>query len=186
MKLIVGLGNPGLKYQTTRHNIGFMIIDSIADKFGASFTKDKKLLCQSVKLNIDGVSCLLLKPQSFMNLSGHVVKKTVDYYKINIDNLLVVHDDMDLPIGVVRFREKGGHGGHNGLKSLITCLNTQDFARLKIGIGRPNIISDVNKSEIISNWVLGSLSASDCEKITKDSLPIADEYTKKFLEDQLN
>jgi PTH1 family peptidyl-tRNA hydrolase len=134
--LIVGLGNPGREYAQTRHNIGFRCVDAIAAAHGLAFTKR-----QSKALVADGLinarRVLLVKPQTYMNLSGEAVRGLLDFYKIPLEDLLAISDDMDLPIGTLRIREKGGAGGQKGLKSLIEHLGTRDFARMRIGIGRP-------------------------------------------------
>ncbi len=134
--LIVGLGNPGREYAKTRHNIGFRCVDAIAAAAGMTFSRK-----QSKALIADGIiaekKVLLAKPQTYMNLSGESVRSLVAFYKIPLSNLLVISDDMDLPAGTLRIREKGGAGGQKGLKSVIEHLGTQDFARMRIGVGRP-------------------------------------------------
>ena len=134
--LIVGLGNPGREYAKTRHNIGFRCLDAIAAAHGLAFAKR-----QSKAVVADGLivahRVLLVKPQTYMNLSGEAVRGLLDFYKIPLENLLAVSDDLDLPVGTLRIREKGGAGGQKGLKSLIEHLGTRDFARMRIGIGRP-------------------------------------------------
>ena len=134
--LIVGLGNPGRDYENTRHNIGFRCLNVIAAANGMTFAKQ-----QSKALIADGTitdcKVILAKPQTFMNLSGEAVGGLVNFYKLPIQNLLVISDDMDIPVGSLRIREKGGSGGQKGLKSISEHLHTQDFARMRIGIGRP-------------------------------------------------
>ena len=119
MKLVVGLGNPGAKYKGTRHNVGFMTMDEVAyqEKFGEKV--------------------IFMKPLTFMNLSGEAIRPLMNYFKIGIEDLLVVYDDMDLPVGKIRLRQKGSAGGHNGIKSIISCLGTSEFNRIKVGVGRP-------------------------------------------------
>lgn len=131
--LIVGLGNPGRQYEDTRHNVGFMVLDRLAAAAGAVFQSVPKWQCHLAKLPDCGT--LLLKPQAFMNLSGRSVLQVTAYYKCLPENMLVIHDDAALPLGILRFREKGSSGGHNGIKSLLEHLGTDAFARLKIGIG---------------------------------------------------
>jgi len=134
--MIVGLGNPGNLYENTRHNVGFWVIDKIAEKLNVKV--DKKVGKALVQTSFwDGKKVLLVKPQTYMNLSGEAVLELLNYYQDQIEDLLVVHDDLDLPPGQLRFKKGGGTGGHNGLKSIVQCLNSQDFDRLKIGIGRP-------------------------------------------------
>ncbi len=135
-KMIVGLGNPGPRYARNRHNVGFQIVDELAAKHGLSFEKRqfKALIASGV---IDGQRVLLVKPQTFMNLSGEAVQPLAHYYKIDLPDLMVVFDDMDLPLGVIRLRPFGGAGGHNGMKSIIQRLGSNRFPRLRVGIDRP-------------------------------------------------
>ena len=135
MKMIIGLGNPGKEYAQTKHNVGFMVIDAIADELHIAVEKKQ---CQALTQTAtwDGEKILLVKPQTFMNLSGQAVVELLNYYKDRIDDLLVIHDDLDLPPGQLRFKQGGGAGGHNGIKNIIAHLNSNDFDRLKIGIGK--------------------------------------------------
>ena len=136
IKMIVGLGNPGPRYAQNRHNVGFQIVDELAAQHGLSFDKRQfKALIASGR--IDGQRVLLVKPQTYMNLSGEAVQPLVSYYKIELENLMVIFDDMDLPVGVIRLRPFGGAGGHNGMKSIINRLGSNRFPRLRVGIGRP-------------------------------------------------
>ncbi|OPX88676.1 MAG: Peptidyl-tRNA hydrolase [Pelotomaculum sp. PtaB.Bin104] len=136
MKLIVGLGNPGREYAQTRHNIGFMVIDRLALKFKVSVDKKmfKALIGQG---QIDGEKVVLVKPQTYMNLSGEAVSALLNWFKLNVSDLLVIYDDLDLPAGKMRIRSGGGSGGHKGMQSIIQMLGTESFPRLRIGIGRP-------------------------------------------------
>tara|TARA_B100001248_G_C27391928_1_gene462920 strand:- start:1582 stop:2154 length:573 start_codon:yes stop_codon:yes gene_type:complete len=137
MKLIVGLGNPGAEYALNRHNIGFILIDALNESFdGGPFRSEKKALIS--RLNIEGESVLLAKPQTYMNLSGGPTQALMQYYKIPTEDLLVLHDDLDTEFGCYRFQKNRGAGGNNGIKDIHAKLGTQDYARLKIGIGRPN------------------------------------------------
>lgn len=131
--LIIGLGNPGRTYEHTRHNVGFMLLDRLAAIEGSEFQSMARWECEMAKL---GDGNWLVKPQTFMNLSGRAVRLVMSFFKLEPDALLIVFDDASLPLGTLRFREKGSAGGHNGIKSLISHLGTQDFARLKIGIGQ--------------------------------------------------
>ncbi|MCW2277023.1 aminoacyl-tRNA hydrolase [Heliophilum fasciatum] len=136
MKVIVGLGNPGRQYASTRHNIGFMVVDELADRWGcAPFVSRFRGLVTEARM--EGQKVLLLKPETFMNLSGEAVGEAVRFFKVDPKDILVIHDDLDLPPGRLRGREKGRSGGHNGLKSLIAHLGGENFPRLKMGIGRP-------------------------------------------------
>lgn len=137
MKCIVGLGNPGKKYEGTRHNIGFMVIDELASRNQLTLNKSKYDSDYAIEF-IQGEKVMFVKPQSFMNLSGEAVKPLIDYYNIELRNLIVLYDDLDLPTGKIRLRQKGGHGGHNGIRSLINHLGTNDFKRIRLGIGRPS------------------------------------------------
>ncbi len=137
MKLIVGLGNPGKKYADTRHNIGFKVIERAAEKFSISLNERKFKAEYGVGL-VQGEKVLLCKPQTYMNLSGEAVRPLLDYYKIEMDQLLVIYDDLDLPPGKLRLRQKGGAGGHNGMKSIIDHVGSEQFKRIRFGIGRPS------------------------------------------------
>lgn len=135
--LIVGLGNPGPRYAKNRHNVGFQVVDRLATRAGVTFTNHpgKALAC---RVTLAGVPVVLAKPQTFMNLSGGSVAALVHWYHVDpLKNLLVVYDDLDLPLGKIRLRPAGGAGGHKGLSSIIEHLRTQNFARLRVGIGRP-------------------------------------------------
>ncbi|CQR47482.1 Peptidyl-tRNA hydrolase [Paraliobacillus sp. PM-2] len=154
MKCIVGLGNPGKKYEDTRHNIGFMVLDELAtynnwkinkSKFNGLYTMEK----------MEQTKIILLKPQTYMNLSGDSIRPLMDFYKLEVSDILVVYDDLDLPTGKIRLRQKGGHGGHNGIRSIIDHLGTKNFNRLRIGIDRPSghasvidhVLGDFDKSQ---------------------------------------
>ena len=144
MKLIVGLGNIGDKYVFTRHNAGFMLLDSIALNAGLNFQENTKLKSLIAKFISGSETYLLVKPTTFMNLSGEAVRAVVDYYKIRLEDILIVFDDVSLELGKLRFRPTGSDGGHNGIKSVIKHLGTSNISRLKIGIGpQPNIPSEV-------------------------------------------
>ncbi|MGT2712415.1 aminoacyl-tRNA hydrolase [Streptococcus oriscaviae] len=137
VKMIVGLGNPGSKYHETRHNVGFMLIDKIAEREKVTFSNDKIFQADIATTFIDGEKIFLVKPTTFMNESGKAVQALITYYGLDTSDMLVVYDDLDMAVGKVRFRQKGSAGGHNGIKSLIKYLGTQEFDRIKIGIGRP-------------------------------------------------
>ena len=139
MKLVAGLGNIGEKYCFTRHNAGFMVLDKLALDCGFSFKEEKNLKCLFAKQG----EILYIKPTTFMNLSGEALRLVVDYYGIDIKDIIILYDDISLDLGKIRFRASGSDGGHNGIKSVIKHLNTKDFARLKIGIGpQPNVPSE--------------------------------------------
>lgn len=154
MKLIVGLGNPGKEYASTRHNIGFMVLDSYLGDVKWS-NKFNGLYYQT---NINGEKYIFLKPQSYMNLSGGVVRKYADYFKITYKDILVIHDDLDLEVGKIRIKINSSSGGHNGIKDIIACLNTDAFARIKVGVSN-------NKKIDTKDYVLGSFSKRDLDQI---------------------
>lgn len=137
MNIIVGLGNPGEKYDMTRHNIGFMVVDAIAKSCGKEFKLQKKLDALTCKVRWNDDVYLLCKPQTFMNLSGKSVKKVIGYTNSTIEDIVVVYDDKDMDFGKIRFREIGSSGGHNGIKSMIADLVTQEFKRIKCGVKNP-------------------------------------------------
>jgi peptidyl-tRNA hydrolase, PTH1 family len=138
MYIIVGLGNPGKKYEATRHNIGFMAIDQIADKYNISVDKER-MKAYIGEGNINGEKVVLVKPQTYMNLSGEAVGALARWYKVEPEHIITIYDDMDIEVGRIRIRKQGRAGGHNGIKSLIQHLGTENFPRVKLGIGRPNI-----------------------------------------------
>lgn len=174
MKLITGLGNIGDKYCFTRHNAGFMVLDKWALDNNISFKNDSKLKCAISKFNYNGEDILLIKPATFMNLSGEAVRAVMDYYKIDVKDLLVIYDDIALDLGKIRFRPSGSDGGHNGIKSIINHLHTKDFDRLKIGIGpQPNIPSE--------NFVLQNFP-KDCLDELKSVLNKSIEAVEFYLE----
>ena len=152
--LIVGLGNPGAKYKNTRHNVGFQILQSLADKKGVPFKHSSQLVGELAQATIRDKKVFLLQPATYMNLSGEAVKRFVDYYKIPLDHVIVVCDDVALPLGTMRMRTKGSSGGHNGLESIETHLNTQFYARLRIGVGGPG-------NQVLSDYVLGRFSEEE-------------------------
>jgi|SRR5690625_1116577 len=137
MKCIVGLGNPGRKYKRTRHNIGFMVIDELLTRHKWKLNHAKFKGKYSFE-HYNGERIILLQPQTFMNLSGESIRSILNYYNVNINDVMVIYDDLDLPTGKIRLREKGGHGGHNGVRSTIDHLNSKKFKRLRIGVGRPS------------------------------------------------
>lgn len=143
MKLIVGLGNPGKEYEKTRHNSGFMVMDKIAEELKVDIRQEKFKGLYG-KCNVKGESLILLKPQTYMNLSGESVREAMNFFKIDKEDILVIYDDLDLPIGKIRLRTKGSAGGQNGVKNIIQQLGTQEFNRIRIGIGKDPKIPVVN------------------------------------------
>lgn len=171
MKLIVGLGNPGKEYENTRHNIGFMVLDDYANKKNLIFTKSKDGELY-IKTCIENEEVILLKPQKYINLSGEVVIKFVKYYKINIDDILIINDDLDIELGKYKLKYKGSSGGHNGLKNIELHLGTQQYKRLKIGISN-------NKLLDTKDYVLGKLSSDEklkLQTVINISSEIIDDY----------
>lgn len=159
MKLIVGLGNPGKEYEKTRHNVGFMVMDRLSDLMNVSIS-NSKFKGEYVKLKYKGEDVILLKPMTYMNLSGESVIQVMKYFKIDIKDLLVIYDDLDMPVGKLRLRENGSAGGHNGMKSIIAHIGSQSFKRIRVGIDRHPRIKVVD-------YVLGHFS--------KDEQPLIEE-----------
>jgi len=135
--VIVGLGNPGAKYAKTRHNAGFWFLDLLADRSGATFRLQSKFNAEVAKASLNGKDCILVRPATFMNHCGQAVRAVVDYYKTSSDGLLIAYDELDLPPGVARLKQGGGHGGHNGMRDIFRYIREHDFLRLRIGIGHP-------------------------------------------------
>lgn len=157
--IVAGLGNPGPQYQWTRHNAGFLFLDRLAHLENIAITR-KSFSSQAGEWNHQGNRHVLIKPQTFMNLSGKAVMQALQFYKLPLSHLVVVHDELDLPFGTVRLKQGGGHGGHNGLRSIIEQLGKGDFTRLRIGIGRPPHGDTVN-------YVLGSIPPDQMENLSK-------------------
>lgn len=162
MLIIAGLGNPGREYENTRHNAGFMVLDALADKLGADISERKhKALCG--KAVIGGQKVILLKPQTYMNSSGESIRAAADYYKVAPEHILVIYDDISLAPGQLRIRAKGSAGGHNGIKSIIAHLGTQEFPRVKVGIGEKPPRMD------LADYVLGHFSEGE-KRIMADAV----------------
>ena len=159
MKLIVGLGNPGKEYDNTRHNVGFQTIDKFASSLGVFLNKSKfnGLYTETI---IKNEKVILLKPQSYINLSGEVIRRFVDFYKISLDDILIINDDLDLPLGNFKLKKKGSSGGHNGLKNIELHLGTQEYKRIKIGISN-------NKNIDTKDYVLGKTSQIERQKLNE-------------------
>ena len=171
MKLVVGLGNPGKEYENTRHNMGFMMLDSFLKYKEISLDWKKKFNGLFIQTVIDEEKVLFLKPQSFMNLSGGVVKSFLDYFDIDVDDVLIISDDLDLSVGNYKFKYKGSCGGHNGLRDIEKAIGTNEYKRLKIGIGN----SDIDTKD----YVLSTFNKKDKEIIDnefKELNKILDEY----------
>ncbi|KPK58009.1 MAG: aminoacyl-tRNA hydrolase [Gammaproteobacteria bacterium] len=142
IRIIAGLGNPGARYQDTRHNAGFWFVDILANRYGGTFKEERRFQSELARVEIDGREVRLLKPYTFMNRSGNAIKSLCAYLKISPESVMVVHDDLDLPVGTVRLKRGGGAGGHNGLKDVIAHLG-REFFRLRIGVGHPGRHNEV-------------------------------------------
>ena len=160
LKLLVGLGNPGIEYEKTRHNVGFMVLEEIAKKYSCNFRESKKLYGRTCVIGSGINKTRLLMPYTFMNESGQSVRSAKDWFNYENHQLIILVDDMDLPLGKIRVRSKGSSGGHNGLKSIIDHLGTAEFKRLKIGIGPPSEDQKDRKSKTVSH-VLGKFSKEE-------------------------
>ncbi len=158
MFLIVGLGNPGREYENTRHNIGFDAIDVIADKYNIEVSRIKFKGVYGEGF-VNGEKVILLKPTTYMNLSGESVREVMDFYKLSEEDILVIYDDVSLDVGRIRIREKGSAGGHNGIKSIIANIGTDVFSRIKVGVGKP-------QGDLVKH-VLGTFSKEDREGLNK-------------------
>ena len=173
MKLIVGLGNPGSEYESTRHNTGFLTLDKLAEKLNVSVSR-KAFNALTGKTEYKGEKVILMKPQTYMNNSGEAVRKAVRYYRLNPkEDLIVVYDDLDLPVGKIRLREKGSAGGHNGIKSIIAHVGTNEFNRIRIGIG-----SDNRRDTI--DYVLGNMGGEE-KKTWLEAMETASDALKECI-----
>ena len=188
---LIGLGNPGKKYSNNRHNIGFLILQNLSKKYNSNFLLKDKLKSYYSEFKINNSTYRLFLPNTFMNNSGDAIRAIVDWYKISLDKIFIVVDDKDLPLGKIRFRKKGSSGGHNGLKSIIEKLKTDNFNRIRIGIGSPPSIKETNKFNTISH-VLGNISLEEksiLDKVYKRVIESLEQlHTKKeeFVINELN
>ena len=173
--LIVGLGNPGQKYEHTRHNMGFLTVDLLAEKLGVKLNKVKFKAAYNV-VKFAGCKCLVMKPQTYMNLSGESVREAAQFYKIPPERVLVIYDDVSLPVGKLRVRPSGSAGGHNGIKNIIAHLGTQSFPRVKIGVAAPGEEGDM------VDWVIGVPSQAE-RKILAESFEKAVEAAECIITD---
>jgi len=178
MFLIVGLGNPENDYANTRHNMGFNVINKISEKYGINVNCSKfKGLFGSGKINNENL--LLLKPQTFMNLSGESIKECVDFYKIDVNKVLVIYDDIDLEPGKIRIRKFGGPGTHNGMRSVVQCLGSDKFPRIRVGIGKPE------RNDNLIEYVIGHISLADKEKLDEGVI-LATEAVDSILRENID
>ena len=164
---LIGLGNPGKKYSKSRHNIGFLVLENLSRKYNSNFLLKDKLKSSCSEFKINNSTYRLFLPNTFMNNSGDAVRAIVDWYKMNLDQIFIIVDDKDLPLGKIRFRKKGSSGGHNGLKSIIEKLQTHEFNRIRIGIGSPPLNKEIKNFNTISH-VLGNISLE--EKVILDKV----------------
>jgi PTH1 family peptidyl-tRNA hydrolase len=161
--MIFGLGNPGSRYAETRHNAGFWFLDRLAATAGVTFRVQSKLHCETARASLNGQDCILAKPTAFMNHSGLAVRAVMDYYKTGANQLIVAYDELDLPPGVARLKQGGGHGGHNGLRDIFRHTVDHDFSRLRIGIGHPG------DRDAVTDYVLSRATAAQ-ERLMRESI----------------
>jgi len=175
MCLIVGLGNPGKKYERTRHNVGFLVLDELANMVGGKFKNKREIKSAAAEVIFGNKKVILLKPETFMNLSGDAVSQAAQFWHIPKEKITIIFDDANLPIGKIRVRNSGSAGGHNGMKSIIEKLGTENIRRIRIGIGRPE------ESKIpLDKWVLGKWSKDEWKQIAE----AAREVAKKIFNEQ--
>jgi PTH1 family peptidyl-tRNA hydrolase len=178
LSIIVGLGNPEDKYERTLHNAGFWFVDAVARKYGGQFRYEKKFDAECCRVNIQGEEVWLVKPQSYMNLSGGPVRGVMDYYRLKPGGLLVAHDDIDLPPGTVRLKKGGGHGGHNGIRDVIKHFGA-DFMRLRLGVGHPG------EKTRVTGYVLKRGSA-EVERAVENNIDDDIDVLQLLIDDGLN
>ncbi len=180
--LIVGLGNPGLQYQNTRHNVGFAFLNYFLEKEfpQEKFSQQSKFKSAITKVTWQNQNLTLAQPQTFMNLSGQAVRALLDYYQLDPEKLLIVHDEKDLPLGKIRFSYDSGPAGHNGIKSILKHLGTQAFTRLRIGISDPELLNHTLRPDT-SNFVLGKFSAPEKGKLQTEIFPLCLEALESYL-----
>ena len=188
---LIGLGNPGKKYSKSRHNIGFLVLENLSRKYNSNFLLKDKLKSSCSEFKINNSTYRLFLPNTFMNNSGDAVRAIVDWYKINLDQIFIIVDDKDLPLGKIRFRKKGSSGGHNGLKSIIEKLQTHEFNRIRIGIGSPPSNKEIKNFNTISH-VLGNISLEEkliLDKVYKRVIESLEQITIKkeeYIMNELN
>ncbi len=178
LSIIAGLGNPESKYERTLHNAGFWFVDAVARKYGGEFRYEKKFDCDYCRVNIQGDDVWLVKPQNYMNQSGPPIRAMLDYYRLKSRDLLVAHDEIDLPPGTVRLKQGGGHGGHNGIRDVMRHCGA-DFMRLRIGVGHPG------EKDKVTGYVL-KRGSSDVEAAVEANIDEAMDALPLLLDDGLN
>ena len=190
-KFIIGLGNPGKKYDNNRHNIGFLFIQEFAGNYNSNFVLKNKLKCNYAEIISNGVIYRMFMPITFMNNSGEAIRAIIDWFKVDKNKLIIVVDDIDIPLGKIRVRKKGSSGGHNGLKSIINHLNSKEFLRIRIGIGTPPLLEKDKKYNTISH-VLGNFSKPEKLILNKifcqiiDSLQKLNDHNENLIMCELN
>ena len=188
---LIGLGNPGQKYSKSRHNVGFLLLENLSKKYNSNFVLKDKLKSSYSEFKIDNSTYRLFLPNTFMNNSGDAVLAILDWYKINLDQIFVIVDDKDLPVGKIRFKKKGSSGGHNGLKSIIEKLQTHEFNRIRIGIGSPPSTKGTKNFNTISH-VLGNISKEEKSIFDKvyarviESLELLNTKKEEYIINKLN
>jgi len=188
---LIGLGNPGKKYSKSRHNIGFLLLENLSKKYNSNFSLKEKLKSSCSEFTINESTYRLFLPNTFMNNSGDAVRAIIDWYKVNLDQIFIIVDDKDLPLGKIRFRKKGSSGGHNGLKSIIEKFKTHNFNRIRIGIGSPPLIKGTNEFSTVSH-VLGNISLEEKSILDKvfrrviESLEQLNTKKEEFIINELN
>lgn len=190
MKLIVGLGNPGPKYALTRHNIGFLFIDAIVMSLEGKLSYKSEFKAETQKLKIAGEPVIVCKPQTFMNLSGESVQPLLSFYNMTPADLLVVHDEIDQPFGHMKFQIKRGHGGHNGIRNIHQMLGTDDYARQRLGVGRPPVYVNnegepVGKTMDVHEWVLQNFSKDEQARLP-EFLDLAFDGVETWVKEGIN
>lgn len=178
IRLIVGLGNPGSEYESTRHNAGFWFVERLAQRYHQSFRNDSRHHGMTCKFSLHGHECRLLKPATYMNRSGQSVASLANYFRIPPEAILVAHDELDMPPGEVRLKTGGGHAGHNGLRDIMNALGSREFHRLRIGIDRPA------QSGAVVNYVLGRPSVEDRKGID-DAIELALDCTDEIIDGEV-
>ena len=178
LSIIAGLGNPEDKYERTLHNAGFWFVDAVARKYGGQFRYEKKFDAEICKVGIKGSDVWLVKPQSYMNHSGQPVRAVLDYYRLNPRHMLVAHDEIDLPPDIIRFKQGGGHGGHNGIRDVMAHCG-KDFMRLRIGVGHPG------EKDQVTGYVL-KRGSSDVEAAVEKNIDAALDVIPLLMDDGLN
>ena len=177
--LIVGLGNPGSDYASTRHNAGFWFIDELAREFGSGFSTDKRFFAATAAVFVDGRKIQLAKPMNYMNNSGQGVAAVARFYKIKPEKVLVAHDELDIPPGQIRLKQGGGHGGHNGLRDVIPQLGSRDFWRLRIGIGHPG------HKNAVAGYVL-KRAPTDQQRLMDEAIELAIRESRTLVDGDIN